>query len=479
MVRSISKTTTSSSDDDLVVELFSGMIKATFHLVRAGLIALRLALAFPMISVPLVICIWLASVTDSSAGVALAIAFGVGALIWRYASPTSFKRLVSGPVWKRWRSWTVYRRPWAQLCALHGLTAVLNDRVLVPPLYRVQVGFVSDVVTVRMLYGQSVTDWAKQSDALAHAFGAIGVRVRSSKPGWVVMEVHHGDSLAAPIPLPRPEASSGIDLEAVPVGMTETGRPWRLRVLGRHVLVAGATGAGKGSVVWSTLAALGPAIKEGVVQVWVIDPKGGMEFGRGQALFARFAHDAGDGALELLRDATDVLVARANRLRGITRLHTPSVAEPLILLVIDEIATLTAYVGDRKRRAELDQLLGLVLSQGRAVGVSVMAAVQDPSKEVIGLRQLFPTRIALRLVEASQANMVLGDGARDRGALCDMIPEHLPGVGYVCEEGSAELIRVRAHYVSDADIDRLVHAFTPEVPEQDTGEAGQSWPPAA
>jgi S-DNA-T family DNA segregation ATPase FtsK/SpoIIIE len=75
--------------------------------------------------------------------------------------------------------------------------------------------------------------------------------------------------------------------------------------------------------------------------------------------------------------------------------------------------------------------------------------------------------------------MVLGDGARDRGALCDMIPEHLPGVGYVCEEGSAELIRVRAHYVSDADIDRLVHAFTPEVPEQDTGEAGQSWPPAA
>lgn len=479
MVRSTSKTPASSSDDDLVMELFSAMIKAAYHLVRSAVVGVRLAVVFPMISVPLVICFWLAGVTDSSAGVALALVFAIGALVWRYASPGTFRRFVSGPIWKRWRAWAVYRRPWPQLCALHGLTAVLNDRVLVPRLYRVQVGYVSDTVVVRMLYGQAITDWAKQSDALAHAFGAIGVRVRSAKPGWVVIEVHHGDALAGPIALPTTEASCSIDLEAVPVGMTETGRPWRLRVLGRHILVAGATGAGKGSVVWSTLAALGPAIREGVVQVWVIDPKGGMEFGRGQGLFARFAHDAGDGALELLADAADLLGARANRLRGVTRLHAPSVAEPLIVLVIDEIATLTAYVGDRRRRAELDQLLGLVLSQGRAVGISVMAAVQDPSKEVIALRQLFPTRIALRLVEASQANMVLGDGARDRGALCDMIPEHLPGVGYVCEEGSAELIRVRAHYVSDADIDRLVSEFKPEAAEHDKGEAGQPWPPAA
>ena len=32
------------------------------------------------------------------------------------------------------------------------------------------------------------------------------------------------------------------------------------------------------------------------------------------------------------------------------------------------------------------------------------------------LRNLFPTRIAMRLDESDQVDMVLGDGARDRGA---------------------------------------------------------------
>jgi S-DNA-T family DNA segregation ATPase FtsK/SpoIIIE len=478
MVRSTSKSP-ASSDDDLFVMAFAGFLKIGFQLLRAGVVVAGLAVAFPMISVPAGLCLWVASLAGGSAGLGLAIVFAIGALAWRYFAPASFHRWLSGPVWKRWRRWAVYRRAWPHLCAMHGLTAVLNDKVIVPRLHRVRVGYVADAVVVRMLYGQTVGDWAERSDALAHAFGAIGVRVRAAKPGWVVIEVHHGDTLATPIPLPVVDAGQAIDLEAVPVGMTETGRPWRLRVLGRHILVAGATGAGKGSVVWSILAALGPAIHSGVVQVWVIDPKGGMEFGQGQALFTHFAHDAGDDTLALLREAADVLVARANRLRGLTRLHTPSVAEPLIVLIIDEIATLTAYVGDRKRRAELDQLLGLVLSQGRAVGVCIVAAVQDPSKDVLTLRQLFPTRIALRLVEASQATMVLGDGARDRGALCDLIPDSLPGVGYVCEEGTSEVIRVRAHHVTDDDIAWLAIEFGPLPPDQDAGEPGHPWPPAA
>ena len=132
-----------------------------------------------------------------------------------------------------------------------------------------------------------------------------------------------------------------------------------------------------------------------------------------------------------------------------------------MLLVIDEIATLTAYTTDRKVRTEIEQLLGLILSQGRAVGVNVIAAVQDPSKDVLPFRQLFPTRIALRLTEPSQVAMVLGDSARDRGALCDRIPDTLPGVGYVAEEGSSDLVRVRAFHVTDDDIDRLCRAFAP------------------
>ena len=85
----------------------------------------------------------------------------------------------------------------------------------------------------------------------------------------------------------------------------------------------------------------------------------------------------------------------------------------------------------------------------------MVGALQDPRKDVISLRNLFPTRIALRLDESDQVDMVLGDGARDRGALADGIsplPDTGAGVGYVRLEGSPEVVRVRAAYVADEDI---------------------------
>ena len=100
-------------------------------------------------------------------------------------------------------------------------------------------------------------------------------------------------------------------------------------------------------------------------------------------------------------------------------------------------------------------------SQGRSVGVCVVGALQDPRKDVISLRNLFPTRIALRLDESDQVDMVLGDGARDRGALADEIsplPQIGAGVGYVRLEASPDPARVRAAYVTDQDIRAMAEA---------------------
>ena len=71
------------------------------------------------------------------------------------------------------------------------------------------------------------------------------------------------------------------------------------------------------------------------------------------------------------------------------------------------------------------------------------------------MRDLFPTRIALRLNEAEQVGLVLGAGARNRGAHADLIPDSLPGVGYVTVDGIAEPVRVRFSHVTDSDIANL------------------------
>ena len=82
---------------------------------------------------------------------------------------------------------------------------------------------------------------------------------------------------------------------------------------------------------------------------WAVDPKGGMELSLGRRLFDRFCY--GDnttdqssyelGLAVLLEDAVKVMRSRQDRLRGVTRIHQPSVGEPLIVLIVDEHAALT------------------------------------------------------------------------------------------------------------------------------------------
>ena len=87
-----------------------------------------------------------------------------------------------------------------------------------------------------------------------------------------------------------------------------------------------------------------------------------------------------------------------------------------MVIVVDEVAFLTAYQPDRGLRERVKAALATLTTQGRAVGYCVVAALQDPRKEVMSIRNLFPDRIAMRLDEPEQVDMVLGDGARDRGA---------------------------------------------------------------
>ena len=58
--------------------------------------------------------------------------------------------------------------------------------------------------------------------------------------------------------------------------------------------------------------------------------------------------------------------------------------------------------------------------------------------------------------------MVLGDGARDRGAFCDEIsadPRPVQGSAYVRLESDPDPVRVRAALVSDPDIRAMATTY--------------------
>ncbi|MFG1708692.1 FtsK/SpoIIIE domain-containing protein [Nonomuraea sp. M3C6] len=374
----------------------------------------------------------------------------------------SFARLIGWRLLAWWRLVWVYRRHWQPVMIVSGLGRHIRGRDYLPRLGKVTCTPWADLVSVRMLKGQAVKDWADRIDHLAQGFGATSCRVALSQAGRITLTFPRTDPLAVPIPArPLPDEPS---VGAVEVGKQEDGRPWLLKMHGTHILVAGATGAGKGSIIWSTIRGLLPAARAGLVELWALDPKL-MELSYGRALFGpRYAATPGDCA-DLLDRAVQVMQERAARFAGLQRSHVPTVDDPFVLVVVDEVAFLTAYQSDKDLRRRIAAALATLTTQGRAVGVGVLAALQDPRKEVMNIRNLFPDKIALRLDESEQVDMVLGDGARDRGALADHIspvPEFGAGVGYVRLETSPDPIRVRAAYVSDADIRAMAVTFASE-----------------
>ena len=425
----------------------------------------------PLIFVPL-LALWLAARVLDWLGlwpILLTLVLIVASLVtWRRRWPESYTRHVSWRLRGLVRGRFVYRFAWQPAMVTTGLAVHVDGREYLPKVRSVRSTGAVDQIRVRMLPGQTIEDWANAGPRLAQTFDAQECRVRSvdgARRELVLWFLVH-DPLTQPVP--AFEAPGAMDLVSLPVARREDGLSYRLRLLGTHLLVVGATGSGKGSVIWSIIAALGPGIRDGLAEVWALDPKGGMELASGRALFTRFVYgDPDDGTAyetdfaRVLEEAVVVMRRRQAALRGVTRLHEPTVAEPLVVVVIDELASLTAYVQDRDAKKRIASALSLLLSQGRAVGVTVVGAVQDPRKEVLSVRDLFPTRVALRLSEAEQVGLVLGSGARDRGALCDRIPESLPGIGYVGIDGIAEPVRVRFSHITDHDIEQLVAAYAP------------------
>ncbi len=272
-------------------------------------------------------------------------------------------------------------------------------RAEIPRVVGVRSGASWDEVRVRLVPGQKPEGFDEAARALASARGVARCQVRELTPNVVSIDFQRRNLLTDPVPCPDLSTLTGIhggavDLRRVWSGRTEYGQDWHVPLAGGHTLVAGATGAGKNSVMWCPLVSIAPAIRDGWVRVSGIDPKG-MELAYGRGIFHRYAV-TGTDAVAVLDDLIDAMNTRKTEFAGRVRSVPISPTHPLELLEFDEIGALTRYT-DRKTRDAITERVALLTTQGRALGFTVRGYVQEPTKDTVPVRELFPRRICLRV----------------------------------------------------------------------------------
>ncbi|OIN80203.1 cell division protein FtsK [Mycobacterium malmoense] len=386
---------------------------------------------------------------------AIAVAI-IALVVWKLRSPVTFERSVATPACRaRWLLWASISWPRvAKACGLSTSEHVTRrdgqgksrTRTIWthPRLRGVSMSGNCLRMTVRTRTGQTVDDLENAVPAIRDALGAHSARSTLIGPGTVRMEFVMKQRLSEVETAARP---TNVEPTAVEIGRRENGTAWALRVAGLHTLTVGCSGAGKGSIFWGIAGGLGPAIKAGTVRLFAVDLKYGIEVSVGSALFSGITTTEVNAA-RLLTKLEELLDSRGRRMAGRARSHTPSTAEPLVVLLIDELAGLTAYMTDAVLRKQVAGSLSRLLTKGRAVGIVVAAFMQDPRKEILPMRGLFTQTVALRLRSRDEVAMVLGDGLAD-AAPAHRINPNEAGTGYVvAEDGST--IRVRADFWPDS-----------------------------
>lgn len=379
-------------------------------------------------------------------------------IVWRFQSPDGYELHCAGPARRlRWRLWAWGY--WERLSKRCGLASseqvtrrdregrpVTHTRWTHPKLLQVTITGNCMALTVRTRMGLTVDDLERAVPAIRDAARAYGARSVVVGPGIVRIELVMREQLSS---VGHATSPTTVETTAVTLGRCENGTPWTLQIAGRHTLTVGCSGAGKGSTFWGIAGGFGPAVAAGLVHLIGIDLKYGIELSVGSRLFTTVATTEAD-AVKTLAAVEQLMDKRGAEMAGVARQHSPTQSAPLIVLLIDELAGLTAYMSDVTLRKEATASLSRILTKGRALGVVVLAFLQDPRKEVLPMRGLFTQTIALRLRSRDEVAMVLGDGTADTAPAHRISPER-PGTGYVIAE-DGQVTKVRADLWPDEQI---------------------------
>jgi S-DNA-T family DNA segregation ATPase FtsK/SpoIIIE len=230
--------------------------------------------------------------------------------------------------------------------------------------------------------------------------GSVRVFPDGKHANRLVMRVVETEPLAEPIPWPGAAIRSVT--QPAEIGISEDGRPVRVLLLRRNVLIGGIAGSGKSGVLNVIIAVLAACHD---VRLWGVDLKGGMELGPWEDCFERIATTP-EEASQLFRDAVTELNTRAARMAAEgKRLWKPTPHDPALVIITDEHAELPDEAHDSADSAA---------RRGRAVAVNLIAATQRPTQAAMGkhtaVRSQMDIRICLRVREPRDTALILGQG---------------------------------------------------------------------
>ncbi|MGE0881521.1 MAG: FtsK/SpoIIIE domain-containing protein [Acidimicrobiia bacterium] len=232
---------------------------------------------------------------------------------------------------------------------------------------------------------------------------------------------------------------------AVPIGVRADGRPFVIPLAEYSCLIAGLPGAGKSGGLRSILVA---ASHRPDVAIVGLDAKR-VELRPWEPRMTALAVDLDDITLTL-RALVDEMEHRYLwcESQGLDRWPIAP-ARPQIVVVVDELAELVA--ADEPGEKERAVLIRRLISKGRAGGITVIAATQRPSADVIptSIRDLISLRIALATANRESTEMILGGAWREGPAHELPVGPGHQGLCYAVLEGERTPTKARVWHVDN------------------------------
>ncbi|MBR7836976.1 hypothetical protein KDL01_27110 [Actinospica durhamensis] len=309
--------------------------------------------------------------------------------------------------------------------------------------------------------GQTVADVVAHVPAIESGLGtrpgAVRVEPDPAHAGRATIRVLANDPHAEAIAWSGPSVRS--ITQPITLGVFEDATPVRVSFLRRHALIGGIAGSGKSGILNVIVANLAACAD---VVLWGIDLKGGMELRPWVSCLDRLATTPAE-ATRLQRDAVGILEARARAMGdGSERVWNPSPEHPALIIITDEYAELAENAPLAADAADS------VARRGRALAVTELAATQRPTQQAMGkgaLRSQMDIRIALRVRERRDADLILGQGMLAAGWHAHTLDA--PGKFLISAEGLDHPRRARGFLVTDDDVSGEAARWAPIRPPLD------------